>query len=131
GVDQDARAETRAEMKVLQVGSDIFIGDRVITDARGLVQIRFSDTSRLVVGPNSALVIEDYLLREDGSGGKFAIDALSGTFRFVTGGAPKHRYLISTPTGTIGVRGTAFDFNVRRGSFSLLLFHGQVVICNS
>jgi hypothetical protein len=130
GVRQDARAETKADTKVLQVGADVFIGDRVITDARGQVQIKFSDSTRLVVGPNSALVIEDYLLRNDGSGGKFAVNALSGTFRFVTGGAPKDRYLIETPTGTIGVRGTAFDFNVKADHFSLILFHGAVVICN-
>lgn len=130
GVDQDARAETKAEIKQLTVGADIFIGDRVITDARGLVQIRFSDSTKLVVGPNSALLIEDYLLREDGSGGKFAINALSGTFRFVTGGAPKDRYLIETPTGTIGVRGTGFDLNVLADHFSLLLYHGAVVLCN-
>jgi hypothetical protein len=66
GVDQDARAETRSEVKQLTVGADIFIGDRVITDARGLVQIKFSDSTKLVVGPNSALLIEDYLLRADG-----------------------------------------------------------------
>jgi hypothetical protein len=130
GVDQDARAETKAEIKQLTVGSDIFIGDRVITDARGLVQIKFSDSTKLVVGPNSALLIEDYLLRNDGSGGKFAINALSGTFRFVTGGAPKDRYLIETPTGTIGVRGTGFDLNVLADHFSLLLYHGAVVLCN-
>jgi hypothetical protein len=130
GVDQDARAETRSEVKQLTVGADIFIGDRVITDARGLVQIKFSDSTKLVVGPNSALLIEDYLLRADGSGGKFAINALSGTFRFVTGGAPKDRYLIETPTGTIGVRGTGFDLNVRPDHYSAMLYHGAVVLCN-
>jgi hypothetical protein len=129
-VDQDARAETGTAIKQLTVGADIFIGDRVITDARGLVQVKFSDSTKLVVGPNSALLIEDYLLRGDGSGGKFAINALSGTFRFVTGGAPKDRYLIETPTGTIGVRGTGFDFNVRSDQFSLMLYHGAVVLCN-
>jgi hypothetical protein len=129
-VDQDARAQTQAEIKQLTVGADIFIGDRVITDSRGLVQIRFADSTRLVVGPNSALLIEDYLLRDNGSGGKLAINALSGTFRFVTGGAPKDRYLIETPTGTIGVRGTGFDLNVLPDHFSLMLYHGAVVLCN-
>jgi hypothetical protein len=131
GVNRDAKAETKSEIRELQVGSDIFLGDRVTTDARGLVQVRFSDNTKLVIGPNSSLVIEDYLLRDDGSSGKLAIDALAGTFRFVTGGAPKDRYLINTPTGTIGVRGTAFDFTVRRDHFSLLLFHGAVEICNT
>lgn len=130
GVDPAARLEDKAGTKTLVVGTDVFIGDRVVTDAKGLVQIRFSDRTKLVVGPRSALVIEDYLLREDGSGGKFAINALSGTFRFVTGGAPKDRYEINTPTGTIGVRGTAFDLNVKEDHYSLLLFHGAVVICN-
>ncbi len=127
-VDRDARAETSAGIKELAVGSDIFIGDRVVTDGRGLVQIKFSDNTKLVVGPNSSLLIEDYLLRADGSGGKFAINALSGTFRFVTGGASKDRYLIETPTGTIGVRGTDFDFNA--SPTSLMLYHGAVVLCN-
>jgi hypothetical protein len=131
GVDPAARLEDKAGTKTLVVGTDVFIGDRVVTDAKGLVQIKFSDRTELVVGPRSALVIEDYLLREDGSGGKFAINALSGTFRFVTGGAPKDRYLITTPTGTIGVRGTAFDLNVLTDHFSLLLFHGAVIVCNN
>lgn len=130
GVDPAARLEDKAGTKTLVVGTDVFIGDRVVTDAKGLVQIKFSDRTELVVGPRSSLVIEDYLLREDGSGGKFAINALSGTFRFVTGGASKDRYQITTPTGTVGVRGTAFDLNVHTDHFSLLLFHGAVVICN-
>jgi len=131
GVNPDARLEGKVETKTLVVGTDVFIGDRVVTDARGLVQIRFSDRTELVVGPGSALVIEDYLLREDGSGGKFAINALAGTFRFVTGGAPKDRYAIRTPTGTVGVRGTAFDLNVKPDHSSLLLYHGAVVMCNT
>ncbi len=130
GVDPDARSETRAGIKVLTVGADIFLGDKVVTDARGLVQIRFSDSTRLVVGPNSSLVIEDYLLRDDGSGGKLALNALSGTFRFITGGAPKDRYLIETPTGTIGVRGTALDLKGDSSHFSTIVLHGAIVICN-
>ena len=130
GVDQDARSETKAGVKELVVGSDIFLGDKVVTDARGLVEIKFSDNTKLVVGPNSSLVIEDYLLRDDGSSGKLAINALSGTFRFVTGGAAKDRYLIETPTGTIGVRGTGFDLTGDGKHFSVMLYHGAVVICN-
>ena len=130
GVDQDAKAETRAGIKELTVGSDIFIGDKVVTDARGLVQIRFSDSTKLVVGPNSSLVIEDYLLRDDGSGGKLALNALSGTFRFITGGAPKDRYLIETPTGTIGVRGTALDIKGDGSHFTTIVLHGAIIICN-
>ena len=130
GVRPEASAETDGANRVLQVGADIFIGDRVTTGGKGNVQIRFSDRTELVVGPNSSLVIEDYLLRDDGSTGKLAVNALAGTFRFVTGGAPKDRYLIRTPTGTVGVRGTAFDLNVVADHTSLLLFEGAVRMCN-
>ena len=130
GVDPAASVETKTDTKTLTVGADIFIGDRVVTGAKGQVQIKFSDQTELVVGPNSALLTEDYLLRNDDSAGKFAINALSGTFRFTTGRAPKDRYIIETPTGTIGVRGTSFDFNSSTEETKVLLYHGQVVLCN-
>lgn len=130
GVDPDAEAQGK-QPRTLVVGADVFIGDRIVTGPEGQVQILFDDRTELVVGPRSALLIEDYLLRDNGSGGKLAIDALSGTFRFVTGGAPKDRYVINTPTGTIGVRGTAFDFYVDDTSTSVMLYHGAVRICST
>lgn len=130
GVDPAASLETTAATRTLVVGDDIAIGDRVVTGDAGLVQIRFDDETLLVVGPKSALMIEDYLLRADGSAGKLAIDALSGTFRFVTGNAEKDRYEIGLPNGgTIGVRGTAFDLHVEPATTSVLTYEGEVLMC--
>lgn len=130
GVNPDASAITDEITRTLTVGSDLAIGDLVVTGDDGLVQILFEDKTELVVGPRSRLVIEDYLLRADGSAGKFAINALSGTFRFATGTAAKDRYLIKTPTGTIGVRGTEFDFDVDEAGTHVLLFSGGLQLCN-
>ncbi|MBK8085897.1 MAG: FecR domain-containing protein [Devosia sp.] len=129
GVDAGATAQTGRQVRMLTVGADLFIGDKVETDATGLVQVKFADSTELVIGPNSTLVLEDYLLRADGSAGRLAVNALAGTFRFVTGNAPKDRYSITTPTGTIGVRGTAFDFTVDKETTSVLLFHGEAILC--
>jgi hypothetical protein len=107
-VDPGAEARGKQTRQVV-VGLDVFIGDRIVTDGSGEVQILFADNTRLVVGPRSALLIDDYLLREDGSAGKMVLDVLGGTFRFITGGAAKDKYVINTPSGTIGVRGTAFQ----------------------
>lgn len=130
GVDPDASATTEKVTRTLTVGSDLAIGDIIVTGDSGLVQILFDDKTELVVGPRSRLIIEDYLLRADGSAGKFAINALSGAFRFATGVAAKDRYLIKTPTGTIGVRGTEFDFNVDEAGTAVLLFSGGLQLCN-
>ena len=68
------------------------------------------------------------LVRADGTAGKFAVNALAGTFRFLTGNSEKSAYQIITPTGTLGVRGTKFDFTVdpRTGQTKVVLFEGQV-----
>lgn len=129
GVDPAATAATSAETRTLRVGADIFIGDRVDTGAKGQVQILFADKTELVVGPSSSLVIEDYLLRNDGSAGNLAVNMLSGAFRFVTGDSAKSRYKIETPSGTIGVRGTALDVFVENGLAWALLYHGAIVSC--
>lgn len=130
GVAPDADASTKGGTRTLTVGSDIFIGDTVNTGPKGNVQILFADNTRLVVGPQSSLLIEDYLIRNDGSAGRIAVNMLAGSFRFATGTSPKNSYRIDTPTGTIGVRGTEFDVWVEKlGITRILLYHGIVRFC--
>jgi len=124
GVKQQAAALLSGETRVLRVGSDIFIGDRVETGPQGQVQILFADNTELVIGPSAALVIDDYLIRNDGTAGKLAVDILSGAFRFATGDSAKNRYTINTPTGTIGVRGTEFDGWIGKDGVPWIIRHG-------
>lgn len=132
GVKQQAAARLGADTRTLRVGSDIFIGDLVQTGANGQVQILFADSTELVLGPSSALTIEDYLLRNDGSAGKLAVDILSGAFRFATGDSAKNRYTIGTPTGTIGVRGTEFDGWIGADGVPYVIRHGgTVILCDA
>src|SRR5690606_7715390 len=48
---------------------------------------------------------------------------------FVTGSAPKDRYVINTPTGTIGVRGTAFELYVSAAWVYILMQNGATINC--
>jgi hypothetical protein len=130
GVKPDAAADRDGAAQTLVVGSDIFINDIVQTGPKGQVQILFADNTKLVVGPSSKLKIEDYLIRNDGSAGKLAVDMLAGSFRFATGNAAKNRYIIDTPTGTIGVRGTRFDvFVFPNGVTRIMHYLGVVRFC--
>ncbi|RYE07410.1 MAG: hypothetical protein EOP22_17855 [Hyphomicrobiales bacterium] len=128
---QQAKGELDGSTTVIAVGDGLFMGQQVITGTRGQVQIVFSDSTHLVVGPGSSLVISEYLMRNNGTASKFVVDALSGTFRFVTGKSRHDAYEIRTPTGTLGVRGTAFDFSIepRSGETAVLLYHGGVEMC--
>ena len=129
GVKPQAAAQMSSATRTLVEGDDIFIGERIVTGRFGQVQIIFKDNTKLVVGPESALLIEDYLLRDDGSAGKLAVNALGGTFRFITGNSAKDRYVINTPTGTIGVRGTAFELFVLADLVYILMQNGTTVNC--
>lgn len=110
----------------------VSIGERIKTGSSGQVQLVFTDDTKLVVGPNSSLVIEAYLLRSKSTVSKFAVKALGGSFRFITGKSPKGAYSIKTPAATIGVRGTSFDVTVgRRGGADVVLFSGEAEICGN
>lgn len=129
GVDPDATARGGSGERTLIVGSDVSVGERVVTGPSGQVQLVFLDNTRLLVGPGSSLLIESYLLRGNGSAEKFAINALGGTFRFITGSSAKSAYDIRTPSATIGVRGTEFDLVVSGNETRLMLYDGAVNVC--
>lgn len=115
----------------LRVGMDVRMGDLVRTNRRGEAQIIFTDETRLVVGPNSSLVIESYLLRSANRANSFAVRTLGGTFRMITGKSDKSAYEITTPTAKIGVRGTTFDWAVwTHGRTDFFLYEGAARFCD-
>lgn len=130
-VDPSADDTFGSSSRTLVVGSDVSVGDTVVTGPTGQVQLLFKDQTRLAIGANSSLLIEAYLLKPDQTVGQFTINALSGSFRFITGKSAKDAYQIKTAMGMIGVRGTAFDFVSKPDSgTTIVLFHGAVNACN-
>ena len=93
----------------LAAGSPLFERDKIVVSS-GNAQIQLLDGTKMVVGPNSALVLEKFLMRGGGTAENVSIDALRGTFRFITGNSPHSAYNLHTSNATIGIRGTAFDF---------------------
>ena len=94
----------------------------------GNVQIIFKDGTKLVVGESSSLVVEKYLMGGGNTASSFAIDALRGTFRFITGRSAKAAYSIQTANSTIGIRGTGFDFWVNNDT-GVVVLEGKVRLC--
>lgn len=131
GVKPDAKARIQTRDRVLIAGDGISVGERLVTGPSGQVQIIFADDTHLVVGPNSSLLIETYLMRNDGTAEKLAINALAGSFRFITGHSPKAAYQINTPTAAIAVRGTKFDIVVSATQTGIMLYDGALQLCGS
>jgi len=111
-VSTQAEASGPGGTRILNVPGDVFQGDSIVTDSRGQAQIRFVDDTRFVVGPNSRLVIDEFVFSPDGTAKDVAFNTLKGTFRFISGKSPHEAYSIRTPTMTIGVRGTTVNIRV-------------------
>lgn len=57
---QSANIDGETGKKVLEPEAPVFAGDRVDTGPVGEAQIRFRDNTKLVVGPNSSMVIDAF-----------------------------------------------------------------------
>lgn len=109
----------------LSGGSAVFEDDKIVVSGNGNAQIVLNDNTRLVVGPGSSLVLDRFIMKGGNSAQKVSIKALRGTFRFITGRSAKSAYNITTPTATIGIRGTGFDF-WSKGKTGVAVMNGSV-----
>ncbi|MGR3344847.1 MAG: FecR family protein [Paracoccaceae bacterium] len=125
-----AELVTDGRSVLMVAGMQVSSGDTVITDSSGQVQLLFDDETKIVVGPRSRLEIDNVLLNPSGTAKRFVINALGGKFRFISGKSAKKVYNISTPTATMGIRGTIFDLSVESGGgTSVVLFEGEFSLC--
>ena len=117
--------------RLLQLEGAVFVGDMIVASADGLAQIRFVDNTRIVVGPNSRLRIDEFVFNPNNTAKKVTINAIRGTFRFISGNSPHQAYSIRTPTVTIGVRGTVVDFSAGPNSSSFIFQEGEGTACTT
>ncbi len=129
-IDQ-ASAQGEVGERTLEAGAPVYLGDKVVTNDVGTAQLLFEDGTRMVVGPNSELVLDQFVFRSGAAENQFAIRALTGAFRFITGDSPKDAYLIQTPSATMGVRGTKFDIAVTPDDTNVLLYTGAAAVCGN
>jgi hypothetical protein len=127
---QSTQALGQAGNRVLRTSGAVYSGDQIVTSARGQAQVIFKDNTKLVVGPNSRMQIDAFVFNGNSSAKVVSINAVRGAFRFITGSSAKSAYKITTPTATIGVRGTQFDFNVTSRRLDLAVFSGQTRVCD-
>jgi hypothetical protein len=93
-------------------GEAMLLGDRVRTQARSGMQVLLLDESVFTIGESNDLVIDRFVYDPDRGVGEIAARSTQGFLRFVSGGvgaiAPQNISL-TTPSATIGTRGTSID----------------------
>ena len=110
----NAEVVSGGNTQTLSAGGEIYANQTVRTGNRGMADLVFLDQTNLSVGPTSEVRLDKFVYDPTGSSGSVVLQATRGTFRFVTGSQAKHAYQVSTPHGTLGVRGTVVELLVNK-----------------
>jgi hypothetical protein len=103
--------------------------ERIGTNNTGLGQFQFIDGTKLAIGPNATIVIDDFVLGSSNRVKKLTLNVTKGTLRWISGKSPSTAYTITTAAGTLGVRGTAVDIAVRGNTAMMVLLNGAAQWC--
>lgn len=109
----------------------VYASESVSAEFNSHGEIRLNDKSRIIVGENSVIHLDEFVVGADGFQ-QGTIEVAKGAFRFITGNSPKGAFTVKTPVSTIGVRGTVFDVYVNAlGLTRVILFKGEIEACSS
>jgi hypothetical protein len=101
----------------LKVQDDIFPNDVVQTSANSTLGITFDDATTFNLTANARITIDNYIYEEGGKQNSALFDIARGTVAFVAAEvAHTGDMKISTPTATLGIRGTTGLVEVPEGA---------------
>jgi hypothetical protein len=103
---RDVEGKTEAEIRKLVLQDSVYQNEIVQTGLESASELKFADETRISVGPNSTIVLDEFVYDPDPGEGTFALKVTEGVFRFFSGNMASSNYKIETPTVTVGVRGT-------------------------
>ncbi len=120
-----------AQRRQLKIGDGIFQNEAITTGRESQAQMLFLDQTVLTIGPESRVILDKAVFDPQRRTGEVSLRAVSGAFRFVSGSSPSEKYTITTPKGTIGIRGTIVEFSLRNNLLTLILHSGAATYCAS
>jgi hypothetical protein len=111
--------------RTLAGGQDVFLGDRIVTGPGGGLQILLLDGTTFSLGPNTSMVIDEFVFNPATGTGKLTASVVRGTLRVISGRLARQQQeaiRVRTPTATVGVRGTMAVFAGGPNGFFIGLF---------
>ncbi len=111
--------------RTLAGGQEIFLGDRIVTGPGGGLQILLLDGTTFSLGPNTSMVIDEFVFNPATGTGRLTASIARGTLRVISGRLARQEQeavRVRTPTATVGVRGTMAVFAGGPNGFFIGLF---------
>lgn len=110
---RDVEGKTEEQIRQLALQDSVYQNEIVQTGLESASELKFADETRISVGPNSTVILDEFVYDPDPGEGTFALQVTEGVFRFFSGNMASSNYKIETPTVTVGVRGTVLVMVVR------------------
>lgn len=95
--------------RIVQSGKPLYLNDHVTTDDKGRLQVLLADETVFTLGPNSDMVLDEFVYDSASGAGQVSAKISKGVFRFVTGKVARKdpaKMKVKLSVGTIGIRGT-------------------------
>src|SRR6266851_4852565 len=101
----------------LKLKDDIFLNDVLQTSANSSLGVTFNDATTFHLSANARITVDSYVYEDGGQQNAALFDVAKGTVAFVAAAVAKTGDMkISTPTATMGIRGTTGLIEVPEGA---------------
>jgi hypothetical protein len=101
----------------LKLKGDIFLNDVLQTSANSSLGVTFNDATTFHLSANARITVDSYVYEDGGQQNAALFDVAKGTVAFAAAAVAKTGDMkISTPTATLGIRGTTGLIEVPQGA---------------
>ncbi len=127
---------TNGTVETITLGTPIYEGDIIETNAEGAVNIIFIDETEFAISEDARLAIDEYVFDPSTSEGSSSFSVLKGVFVFTSGEIGRDDpddVEIETPVGSIGIRGTIIAGKIDPDGVEneITVVEGAIVIRNA
>ena len=101
----------------LKLKDDIFLNDMLQTSANSTLGVTFNDATTFNLTANARITVDSFVYEDGGKANAALFNVAKGTVAFVAAAVAKTGDMkISTPTATLGIRGTTGLVEVPEGA---------------
>jgi len=122
-----AARDSAGTLRELQMKSEIFLHDTILTPSASRLQILFNDDSIFAQGENSEMTLDEYIFNPaNQTDNAFGVRLGQGAFRTITGKITDlnpDRFSVKTSRATIGIRGCDLSFGIGPSEDRIAVFY--------
>lgn len=112
----------------------VYKNDRIVTKRGAKAKLLMKDDTVISLGENAKLEISDYVVEEGKLTRKSLLNLARGKMRAMVGRFFRKKtsiFKVRTPTAVVGVKGTDFFLDAKKGKTELIVVKGKVGVRNS